>query len=44
MNKYKVDAVPHLICGGFNKEVTENALIDLQFLGMDNILALRRPN
>jgi methylenetetrahydrofolate reductase (NADPH) len=41
MNKYDVDAVPHLICGGFSKEETENALIDLQFLGVDNVLALR---
>lgn len=40
-HKYKVDAVPHLICGGFSKEDTENALIDLHFLGIDNILALR---
>ncbi|WP_185871811.1 methylenetetrahydrofolate reductase [NAD(P)H] [Blattabacterium cuenoti] len=41
MNKYGVDAVPHLICGGFNKQMTENALIDLNFLGIDNVLVLR---
>jgi methylenetetrahydrofolate reductase (NADPH) len=41
MNKYKVEAIPHLICGGFTKEETENALIDLHFLGVNNVLALR---
>lgn len=41
MNKYDVDAIPHLICGGFSRDETENALIDLQFLGIDNVLALR---
>lgn len=41
MNHYRVDAVPHLICGGFSKDETENALIDLSFLGIDNVLALR---
>ena len=41
MNKYNVDTVPHIICGGFNREETENALIDLNFLGIDNLLVLR---
>ena len=41
MHHYGVDAVPHLICGGFTKEETENALIDLNFLKVDNVLAIR---
>ncbi|MFO8146999.1 MAG: methylenetetrahydrofolate reductase [NAD(P)H] [Gillisia sp.] len=40
-NKYEVDAVPHILCGGFNKEDTENFLIDLDFLGIKNVVALR---
>ena len=40
-NKYNVDAVPHILCGVFTKEVTENLLIDLDFLGINNVVALR---
>lgn len=40
-NKYQVDAIPHVLCGGFNREDTENFLIDLDFLGIDNVMALR---
>ncbi len=41
MNHYQIDAVPHIICGGFNRRETEDALIDLNFLGVDNVLVLR---
>ncbi len=40
-NKYNVDAIPHVLCGGFTKEDTENFLIDLDFLDIDNVVALR---
>ncbi len=40
-SKYKVAVIPHMICGGFTREETENALLDLNFLGIKNILAVR---
>lgn len=40
-NKYEVDAIPHILCGGFSKEDTENFLIDMDFLGIENVMALR---
>lgn len=41
MYRYRVNVVPHIICGGFTREETENALIDLHFLGVKNLLVVR---
>ncbi len=41
MQKFQVDAVPHVICGGFTQEETEDFLIDLHYLGIENALILR---
>lgn len=41
MNKYNVEAVPHLICGGFTKEETEDALFSLHYLGIENVLVIK---
>ncbi|GAB1307987.1 methylenetetrahydrofolate reductase [NAD(P)H] [Urechidicola sp. KH5] len=40
-HKYDVDAVPHVLCGGFTREETEYVLVDCHYLGIDNVMALR---